>query len=132
MELMDHGLLYDILRNETVPLENDILLRMLQDISNGMRFLHSTVISRLKTYLSKDPFRANVADFGLYGNQRVHRVICTGWRPNCSVGKAQTPQLQMCSRSASLCVTLLSKRALRRSGRSREDNPQPIGEQSLQ
>jgi serine/threonine protein kinase len=41
MEYMDHGSLYDLLHNETVPLEGEILLPMLSDITQGCRFLHA-------------------------------------------------------------------------------------------
>ena len=38
---MDHGSLYDVLHNETIPLEAETALSILQDISQGMRFLHA-------------------------------------------------------------------------------------------
>ena len=41
MEYMDKGSLYDILHNETMPIDEEILLPMLQDISQGCRFLHA-------------------------------------------------------------------------------------------
>ena len=36
-----HGSLYDLLHNETMPLEGEIALQMLKDISQGCRFLHA-------------------------------------------------------------------------------------------
>ena len=41
MEYMEHGSLYDILHNETMPLDADMLTPILQDIVQGVRFLHS-------------------------------------------------------------------------------------------
>jgi ABC-type phosphate transport system substrate-binding protein len=41
MEYMDHGSLYDILHNETMVLEGDLLVPILKDISQGVRYLHS-------------------------------------------------------------------------------------------
>ena len=41
MEYMEHGSLYDILHNETVPLDQDLILPILQDIVSGVRFLHA-------------------------------------------------------------------------------------------
>lgn len=43
MEYMEHGSLYDILHNETLVLEGDLLIPILRDISQGIRFLHSAV-----------------------------------------------------------------------------------------
>ena len=41
MELMDHGSLLDLIQNETIALEGENILAILQDISQGVRFLHS-------------------------------------------------------------------------------------------
>lgn len=41
MEFMHHGSLYDILQNPAMPLEPAMLLDLLRDISQGMRFLHA-------------------------------------------------------------------------------------------
>ena len=41
MEYMDHGSLYDILHNETLVMEGELLLPILRDVSQGVRFLHS-------------------------------------------------------------------------------------------
>lgn len=41
MEYMDHGSLYDILHNMTMHLDGEIILPLLKDISQGVRFLHS-------------------------------------------------------------------------------------------
>lgn len=71
MEMMDHGSLYDLLHNETMALDGDILLPILGDISQGVRFLHSAnpqVIHgdlKCQNILVDNRFRAKVADFGL-------------------------------------------------------------------
>jgi len=68
---MDHGSLYDILHNETMVLEGEILLPILRDVSQGMRFLHSADPSvihgdlKAANILVDSRFRAKVADFGL-------------------------------------------------------------------
>ena len=41
MELMHHGSLYDMLHNETIPIEGELLLPILRDITHGIRFLHA-------------------------------------------------------------------------------------------
>jgi serine/threonine protein kinase len=41
MEYMDHGSLYHVLRNETMALDGEILLPILRDIAQGVRFLHA-------------------------------------------------------------------------------------------
>eukprot|EP00977_Amphora_coffeiformis_P024041 scaffold14974_cov195-Amphora_coffeaeformis.AAC.48 len=71
MEYMDHGSLYDILHNETMPIDGEVLLPILRDISQGVRFLHSAdpqcLHGDLKAanILVDNRFRAKVADFGL-------------------------------------------------------------------
>ena len=41
LEFMDHGSLYDVLHNETMALEGEIILPILRDIAQGIRFLHA-------------------------------------------------------------------------------------------
>lgn len=41
LEYMDHGSLYDVLHNETMVLEGEIILPILRDIAQGIRFLHA-------------------------------------------------------------------------------------------
>lgn len=43
LEYMDHGSLYDVLHNDTMPIESNLLLHILQDVSQGVRFLHSSI-----------------------------------------------------------------------------------------
>ena len=68
---VEHGSLFDILHNETMILDAEIILPILQDMTQGMRFLHSSqpqvVHGHLKSQniLVDKNFRAKVADFGL-------------------------------------------------------------------
>lgn len=41
MEYMDHGSLHDLLHNETLLLDGDLVLPILRDIAQGLRFLHA-------------------------------------------------------------------------------------------
>mmetsp|Transcript_30602 Transcript_30602/g.57974 ORF Transcript_30602/g.57974 Transcript_30602/m.57974 type:complete len:1242 (+) Transcript_30602:93-3818(+) len=71
MEYMDHGSLHDLLHNETLFLEGDLVLPILRDIAQGLRFLHAAnpqvIHGDLKSanVLVDSKFRAKVADFGL-------------------------------------------------------------------
>ena len=40
--VVDHGSLYDLLHNETMVLDPEIIVPILQDVSSGMRFLHAS------------------------------------------------------------------------------------------
>lgn len=71
MEYMEHGSLYDLLQKETMPIEGELLLPILRDILQGVRFLHSAVPQvihgdlKSANILIDNKFRAKVADFGL-------------------------------------------------------------------
>ena len=41
MEYMDYGSLHDLLKNNTIAIDGEIILPILRDISQGVRFLHS-------------------------------------------------------------------------------------------
>lgn len=77
MEYMDHGSLYNLLHNETVVLENEMLLNFLRDVSQGIRFLHSAIPQvihgdlKAANILVDRRFRAKVADFGLAQNRKL-------------------------------------------------------------
>jgi len=77
MEYMDLGSLYDLIHNETVPIRGDVLLPMLRDIAQGMRFLHVAdppVIHgdlKAQNILVDNRFRAKVADFGLSAKKNL-------------------------------------------------------------
>ena len=41
MEYMDHGSLHDLLHNETILLDGELVLPILRDITQGLRFLQA-------------------------------------------------------------------------------------------
>ena len=71
MEYMDHGSLYDLLHNESMIVDGELVLPILRDIAQGVRFLHAAdplVIHgdlKAQNVLVDSKFRAKVADFGL-------------------------------------------------------------------
>jgi serine/threonine protein kinase len=85
MELMDLGSLFDLLHNDTLFVEGYILLQVLRDISQGMRFLHAAapqvIHGDLKTHnvLVDGKFRAKIADFGLSQKKQVGAVGTPFW-----------------------------------------------------
>jgi serine/threonine protein kinase len=85
MEYMTLGSLYDILMNESYPFESDVLLYMLRDVVQGMRFLHTAdppiVHGDLKAanVLITENFKAKVADFGLSQKKRLGNVGTPLW-----------------------------------------------------
>ena len=75
---MDHGSLYDLLHNVTMSFEGEIILSILRDVSQGMRFLHAAtpqivVHGDLKSanVLVDNKFRAKVSDFGFSVKAKV-------------------------------------------------------------
>lgn len=78
MEYCCHGSLHDLLHNETMVIEGDLVLNILQDIAQGVRFLHSAkpavIHGDLKSanVLIDGRFRAKVADFGLAQDSCAH------------------------------------------------------------
>lgn len=92
MEYMDHGSLYDLLHNETMIIEGELLLPILRDVSQGVRFLHSAVPKvihgdlKAQNILVDSKFRAKVADFGLSQKKSVGAtgvsptVVFSSWR----------------------------------------------------
>jgi guanylate cyclase len=68
---MDNGSLYDIIHNESIFMDGEMMLHILRDISQGVRFLHGAdppVIHGDLTscnILVDSKFRAKVCDFGL-------------------------------------------------------------------
>lgn len=83
MEYMELGSLYELLHNQSVDLDGELVLQILQDIAKGVRFLHSAdsqlVHGDLKAsnILIDSKFSAKVADFGLSGKQKKNRVTGT-------------------------------------------------------
>ena len=74
---MHHGSLYDLLHNETMVIEGELLLPLLRDVSQGVRFLHladpRVIHGDLKAanILVDSRFRAKVADFGLSQKKNI-------------------------------------------------------------
>jgi serine/threonine protein kinase len=77
MEYMEYGSLYDLLHNDTMVIDGELLLPILRDVAQGMRFLHAAepkvIHGDLKTQniLVDSKFRAKVADFGLSQKKNV-------------------------------------------------------------
>ena len=85
MELMDHGSLFDLLHNETMIVEGDMVLQILRDIAQGLRFLHAAVPQvihgdlKAQNVLVDIKFRAKVADFGLSQKKNVGATGTPFW-----------------------------------------------------
>jgi serine/threonine protein kinase len=62
---------YDLLRNETLYTGGEIIMQIVRDVAQGLRFLHASKPPVLhhdlkaKNILIDSRFRAKVADFGL-------------------------------------------------------------------
>jgi guanylate cyclase len=80
MEFMEFGSLHDLLHNESMPFEIEVMIPVLRDVSQGMRFLHSAetpiIHADLKSanVLVDSNFRGKVADFGLSQKQKMGSV----------------------------------------------------------
>mmetsp|Transcript_73488 Transcript_73488/g.239093 ORF Transcript_73488/g.239093 Transcript_73488/m.239093 type:complete len:915 (+) Transcript_73488:919-3663(+) len=85
MELMHHGSLHELLRNETMDFDGEVMLPILRDISQGLRFLHATrpqVVHgglSTKNVLVDSKFRAKVADFGFSQKRKAGMVPSPLW-----------------------------------------------------
>ncbi|CAB9522115.1 activated protein kinase catalytic subunit alpha-1 [Seminavis robusta] len=83
MEYMEYGSLYDILRNETMYAGGEIILQIVRDIAQGLRYLHSSRPPILhgdlkaKNILIDSRFRAKVADFGLSSGKKKSGISGT-------------------------------------------------------
>ena len=77
MEYMEYGSLYDLLHNDSMVIEGELVLPILRDIVQGVRFLHAAspqVIHgdmKAQNVLVDSKFRAKVADFGLSQKKQV-------------------------------------------------------------
>ena len=77
MEYMDHGSLYDLLHNATVVIDGELVLPILRDVTQGVRFLHAAkpqVIHgdlKAQNILVDSNFRAKVTDFGFSQKKRL-------------------------------------------------------------
>eukprot|EP00980_Cylindrotheca_fusiformis_P005534 scaffold1172_cov115-Cylindrotheca_fusiformis.AAC.9 len=90
MECMENGSLYDLLRNETVFTGGEMIMQIVRDVAQGLRFLHSSkppILHRdlkAKNILIDSRFRAKVADFGL-SSKNKH-----GWHQSTYRGELRT------------------------------------------
>lgn len=77
MEYCDHGSLYDVLHNQSFELDGLLLLPILRDICQGMRFLHASdpqIIHgdiKAQNILLDSRFRAKISDFGMSGRKGI-------------------------------------------------------------
>jgi len=71
MEYMEYGSLHDLLSNETMHLSGEIILQVARDVTQGLRFLHSSKPPIMhgdlkgRNILIDSRFRAKLCDFGL-------------------------------------------------------------------
>eukprot|EP00547_Thalassionema_nitzschioides_P016529 CAMPEP_0194240680 /NCGR_PEP_ID=MMETSP0158-20130606/6778_1 /TAXON_ID=33649 /ORGANISM="Thalassionema nitzschioides, Strain L26-B" /LENGTH=1190 /DNA_ID=CAMNT_0038975425 /DNA_START=76 /DNA_END=3648 /DNA_ORIENTATION=+ len=85
MEYMDHGSLHDLLHNDTLVLDGDLVLPILRDIAQGLRFLHAATPKvihgdlKAANVLVDSKFRAKVADFGLSQKKRLGATGTPYW-----------------------------------------------------
>lgn len=85
MELMEKGSLYDLIHDTSVVLDGPVILPILRDVAQGVRFLHAAdpqiVHSDLKAsnILVDGRFRAKVADFGLSQNRKTGAAGTPFW-----------------------------------------------------
>ena len=85
MELMDHGSLFDLLHNDTMIVEGDLVLPILRDVAQGLRFLHAATPQvvhgdlKAQNILVDGKFRAKVADFGLSQKKGVGAAGTPFW-----------------------------------------------------
>ncbi|EGD78530.1 TKL/DICTY4 protein kinase [Salpingoeca rosetta] len=76
MEYLEHGSLYDFLRNDKLPTPDMFLLPIVKDIVSGMRYIHNLkppVVHgdlKAKNVLVDGNFKAKISDFGLSQKQR--------------------------------------------------------------
>eukprot|EP00934_Nitzschia_sp_Nitz4_P003244 Nitzschia sp. Nitz4//scaffold256_size27904//19844//23755//NITZ4_008172-RA/size27904-augustus-gene-0.6-mRNA-1//-1//CDS//3329544420//3234//frame0 len=95
MEYMSYGSLHDILQDESMELEPEQILAVLQDIAQGLRFLHSATPQvihgdlKARNVLIDAFFVAKVTDFGLCGKKQNKAVGTPYWMsPELLTGKS--------------------------------------------
>jgi guanylate cyclase, other len=85
MECMANGSLHDLLHNETLQLDSELVLPMLRDILQGMRFLHAAAVPivhgdlKSANVLVDSNFRAKVSDFGLSQKRKSGHMGTPYW-----------------------------------------------------
>jgi len=95
MEFMQLGSLYDLLHNDSMAIEGEIILPILKDVVQGLRFLHAydpPIIHgdlKAQNILVDSKLRAKVADFGLSQKKRVGATGTPLWMaPELLLGKS--------------------------------------------
>ncbi|KAL9190468.1 hypothetical protein ACHAXT_007679 [Thalassiosira profunda] len=94
MECMSRGSLYDLLHNSTMVFEADIVLSILRDVAQGMRFLHSATPQiihgdlKAANVLVDAKFSAKVTDFGFSIKQSVGASGTPFWMAPELLGRA--------------------------------------------
>lgn len=69
--MQEYGSLHDLLRNDTMYLSGEIIMQILRDVAQGLRYLHSAKPPILhgdmkaRNILVDSRFRAKLCDFGL-------------------------------------------------------------------
>jgi serine/threonine protein kinase len=79
MEYMNYGSFHDVLHNDSIGLDiEEHILPILQDVAQGMRFLHAASPRQVvhgdlkaKNVLIDSNYRAKVSDFGLSAKKRI-------------------------------------------------------------
>eukprot|EP00730_Choanoeca_flexa_P009274 TRINITY_DN12619_c0_g1_i2.p1 TRINITY_DN12619_c0_g1~~TRINITY_DN12619_c0_g1_i2.p1 ORF type:complete len:1785 (+),score=431.40 TRINITY_DN12619_c0_g1_i2:732-5357(+) len=85
LEFMEHGSLYDLMRNPNIEVDTDLVMPIIKDIVSGMLFLHTSkepiVHSDIKSLniLCDSNFRAKVCDFGLSMKAKCGAVGTPFW-----------------------------------------------------
>lgn len=85
MEYMTHGSLYDVLQDDSIVLKPEQILAILQDVAQGLRFLHSATPQvihgdlKAQNVLIDTNFCAKVTDFGLSGKKQIGAVGTPYW-----------------------------------------------------
>jgi guanylate cyclase len=85
MEYMQLGSLYDLLHNKSMVLEDELVLQILRDIVQGLRFLHTATPKivhgdlKAQNVMVDSKFHAKVADFGLSQKSQSQRCGTPFW-----------------------------------------------------
>ena len=87
MEYMEQGSLYDTLQNQTIEIDGEMIISILQDILKGLQFLHYATPQPLihgdlkaANVLLDASFKAKLTDLSLHtGSQKKHRSGSPFW-----------------------------------------------------
>ena len=102
MEYMEYGSLHDLLHNETMFCGGEIILQILRDVAQGLRFLHSSKPPILhgdlksKNILIDSRFRAKVGDFGLSTKKSKSGLCGVSLRCSVTIVLSVAPSFSLC------------------------------------